>query len=120
MVRTIRDRIYENTKRLSREEFVAFIRREAAIVTTEATRPVDLSDGSDNIFADLGLPDADGLLVKADLAIEIGRVLDERRLPKSEAARVLRTSQPRISDLRRGKLEGFTIDRLLRFLNALD
>jgi predicted XRE-type DNA-binding protein len=74
----------------------------------------------DNVFADLGLPDAGDLLAKADLAIEIGRVLDERSISQSEAARVLRTSQPRISELRRGKLEGFTIDRLLRFLNALD
>jgi predicted XRE-type DNA-binding protein len=79
-----------------------------------------VTEGSGNVFADLGLPDAGELLVKADLAIEIGRVIDERGLPQSEAARILRTSQPRISDLRRGKLEGFTIDRLLRFLNALD
>lgn len=64
---------------------------------------------SGNVFADLGLPDAADLLVKADLAIEIGRVLDERGLSQAQAARALRTSQPRISDLRRGKLEGFTI-----------
>jgi predicted XRE-type DNA-binding protein len=69
-------------------------------------------EGSGNVFADLGLPDAAELPVKADLAIEIGRVLDERDLTQSEAARILRTSQPRISDLRisdlrRGKLEGF-------------
>lgn len=75
---------------------------------------------SGNVFADLGLPDAPELLAKADLAIEIGRVLDERGLSQSEAARLLRTSQPRISDLRRGWLEGFTLDRLVRFLNALD
>jgi predicted XRE-type DNA-binding protein len=79
-----------------------------------------VTEGSGNVFADLGLPDAGELLVKADLAIEIGRVIDPRGLPQSEAVRILRTSQPRISDLRRGKLEGFTIDRLLRFLNALD
>ncbi|HYH81478.1 MAG TPA: helix-turn-helix transcriptional regulator [Longimicrobium sp.] len=72
------------------------------------------------MFADLGLPNAPELLAKADLAIEIGRMLDERRLSQAEAARLLRTSQPRISDLRRGKLEGFTLDRLVRFLNALD
>ena len=75
---------------------------------------------SGNVFADLGLPDAPELLAKADLAIEIGRVLDERELSQGEAARLLRTSQPRISDLRRGRLEGFTLDRLVRFLNALD
>ncbi len=79
-----------------------------------------VTESSGNVFADLGLPDAADLLVKADLAIEIRRVLDERELSQAQAARILRTSQPRISDLRRGKLEGFTIDRLLRFLNALD
>ncbi len=75
---------------------------------------------SGNVFADLGLDDPVFLLAKADLAIEIGRVLDERGLSQAQAARLLRTSQPRISDLRRGRLEGFTLDRLVRFLNALD
>ena len=81
---------------------------------------IEVKESSGNVFADLGLPDAGELLAKADLAIEISRVLDERSLSQSEAARILGTSQPRISDLRRGKLESFTIDRLLRFLNALD
>jgi predicted XRE-type DNA-binding protein len=72
-----------------------------------------------NVFADLGLPDAGELLAKADLAIEIGRLLDERGLSQVEAAKLLRTSTPRISDLRRGDLQGFTIDRLFRFLNTL-
>jgi len=79
-----------------------------------------ITPSSGNVFEDLGLPDAAELLVKADLAIEIGKVLDARGWPQAQAARVLRTSQPRISDLRRGKLEGFTIDRLLRFLTTLD
>lgn len=79
-----------------------------------------ITPSSGNVFEDLGLPDAAELLVKADLAIEIGRVLDGRGLSQAQSARVLRTSQPRISDLRRGKLEGFTIDRLLRFLTTLD
>ncbi|MBV9109402.1 MAG: XRE family transcriptional regulator [Gemmatimonadetes bacterium] len=79
-----------------------------------------VTPSSGNVFADLGLPDAPELLAKADLAIEIARVLDERGFSQAEAARLLHTSQPRISDLRRGKLDGFTFDRLLRFLNALD
>jgi predicted XRE-type DNA-binding protein len=47
-----------------------------------------------DVFEDLGLPVAAELLVKADLAIEIGRVLDGRGLSQAQAARVLRTSQP--------------------------
>ena len=81
---------------------------------------VHVISSSGNVFADLNLPDAAMLLAKADLAIEIGRVLDERGLSQAEAAKLLHTSQPRISDLRRGRLEGFTLDRLVRFLNALD
>jgi len=81
---------------------------------------MDVIMGSGNVFADLQLPDAGFLLARADLAIEIGRVLDERGLSQAEAAKLLGTSQPRISDLRRGRLEGFTLDRLVRFLNALD
>lgn len=81
---------------------------------------MQIRPSSGNVFADLDLPDAVFLLAKADLAIEIGRVLEERGLSQAEAARLLRTSQPRISDLRRGRLEGFTLDRLVRFLNALD
>ena len=81
---------------------------------------MDVLPSSGNVFADLGLPGASELLARADLAIEIGRMLDDRGLSQAEAARLLRTSQPRISDLRRGELEGFTLDRVVCFLNALD
>jgi predicted XRE-type DNA-binding protein len=78
-----------------------------------------ITDGSANVFADLGLADADELLAKADLAIAIVRRVEERGLTQADAARLLRTTQPRISDLRRGRLERFSIDTLLRLLTRV-
>jgi len=75
--------------------------------------------GGANVFADLDLPDADDLLGKARLAAAIGALIEERGLTQREAARLLGASQPTVSNLVRGRLSGFSLDRLLRFLNAL-
>ncbi|HET8656738.1 MAG TPA: helix-turn-helix transcriptional regulator [Longimicrobiaceae bacterium] len=77
------------------------------------------TESSGNVFADLGLPDADELLSKADLAIQISRIIDERALTQAQAAELLGIDQPKVSALVRGRLEGFSIERLTRFLNAL-
>lgn len=74
---------------------------------------------SGNVFADLGLPESDELLAKADLAIRIGGIIDERELTQAEAAELLGVDQPKVSALVRGRLEGFSLERLTRFLNAL-
>jgi len=74
---------------------------------------------SGNVFADLGLPDADELLAKADLAIEIRHIIEERGLTQAEAADLMGVDQPKVSALVRGKLDGFSMERLYRFLNAL-
>jgi len=75
---------------------------------------------SGNVFADLALPDADEALVKAELARRIGRILHQRRLTQHQAATLLGLDQPKVSALLRGKLQGFSLERLLRFLTALD
>ncbi len=80
---------------------------------------VRVTSSSGNVFADLGLPDSDQLLVKADLAIEVARVLEERDLTQAEAAEIMGVDQPKVSALVRGRLEGFSLERLYRFLNAL-
>lgn len=72
-----------------------------------------------NIFADLGLPNADEELAKVDLAFEIGEVIAERGLTQAEAAEIMGVDQPKVSALVRLKLDGFSMDRLYRFLNAL-
>ena len=76
-------------------------------------------EGSSNVFSDLGLPDADELLAKAQLASAISDIIDDRKLTQTEAADLLGTTQPKVSNLVRGRLEGFSLERLARFLNSL-
>lgn len=80
---------------------------------------IKVTPSSGNVFADLGLPDADQLLAKADLAIEISKIIDERELTQAEAAEIMGVDQPKVSALVRGRLDGFSMERLYRFLNAL-
>ncbi len=75
---------------------------------------------SGNVFEDLGLPRSDELIAKAALANQIASIVTHRHLTQSEAARILGTRQPKVSDLFAGRLDGFSIERLIRFLNALD
>jgi predicted XRE-type DNA-binding protein len=75
--------------------------------------------GSGNVFADLGLPNADELLIKAELAHQISELIEARQLTQIAAAELLGIDQPKVSALVRGKLSGFSIERLFRFLNAL-
>lgn len=77
-------------------------------------------DSSGNIFEDLGLPNPEERLAKAELARVIRNVIRERGLTQAQAADVLGVKQPDVSDLTRGKLARFSMERLERFLNALD
>jgi predicted XRE-type DNA-binding protein len=72
-----------------------------------------------NVFEDLGLPNSDELLIKAQLAHQISELIEMRHLTQSDAAKLLGVDQPKVSALMRGKLSGFSTDRLFRFLNAL-
>ena len=72
-----------------------------------------------NVFADLRLPKPDDLLAKAELAVRIIQEIERRRLTQSEAAAVLGVDQPKVSALKQGKLSGFSIERLIRFLLLL-
>lgn len=79
--------------------------------------PVEESSG--NVFADLGLSDPEERLAKADLAIAISREIESRDLTQAEAADLLGVAQPDVSNLMRGRLVGYSIERLTRLLNAL-
>jgi len=79
-----------------------------------------VTKGSGNVFRDLGLPDADLLQAKANLVHQIYALIEDRGLTQMQAADVLRVTQPKISALLYGRLDGFSMDRLVRFLNALD
>lgn len=75
--------------------------------------------GSGNVFEDLGHPRAAEALVKAELARKIGALIEKRRLTQAAAAEVLQIDQPKVSALVRGRLAGFSLDRLVRFLVLL-
>ena len=79
----------------------------------------DYEEGSDNIFKDLGLPNAEEHLIKAQLVLKIDTVMKKRRLKQVEAARLLGVRQPDISKMLRGEFRQFSVERLLRFLVAL-
>ena len=84
-------------------------------------KPTDtaVERGSGNVFADLGFPDADVHLVKADLVSRIDDIVRDRGLTQTEAARLMGLSQPDVSRLLRGDFREYSLERLLRLLNAL-
>src|SRR5947209_3478238 len=89
-------------------------RKRASVKTEETIEP-----SSGNVFADLGLKNPEDLLAKAELVQRISDIIVERKLTQAKAAKLLGIDQPKVSALLRGKLEGFSLDRLFRFLNAL-
>lgn len=84
------------------------------------SQPDEVLESSGNVFADLEMDEPEEMLAKAELARRIGNILKRRRLTQAQAATLLGIDQPKVSALLRGKLAGFSTDRLLRFLMALD
>jgi len=82
-----------------------------------ANREYTASSG--NVFADLHLPGADDLLAKAELTAKIIAEIQRRRMTQAQAAALLGIDQPKVSALKQGKLAGFSIERLMRFLLLL-
>lgn len=80
-------------------------------------KPYEISSG--NVFADLGLPHPEERLAKAELAHKIITAIERRGLTQAGAAKLLEVDQPKISALKRGRLAGFSLDRLVRFLVLL-
>jgi phage-related protein/predicted XRE-type DNA-binding protein len=76
--------------------------------------------GTGNVFADLGFPDAVERKAKLRLAYALNQVLAGRRLSQADAAKVLGVTQPKVSALRHYKLAGFSVERLMNLLTALD
>jgi predicted XRE-type DNA-binding protein len=76
--------------------------------------------GSDNVLADLGVEGAEELSIKVQLAVAMNRIIQGRHLKQAEIAALLGISQPRVSGLVNYKLDGFSVERLMHFLTALD
>jgi predicted XRE-type DNA-binding protein len=67
---------------------------------------MEIEEGSTNVYADLGRPDADEMLIKAQLATKIGEIIKRRRLTQVEAAEIIGMPQPKLSGLLRGQFRG--------------
>ena len=74
---------------------------------------------SGNVFADLGLPDAEEKQTKVRLAVAINQIIEGMGLSQTAAAERLHLNQPKISALANYRLNGFSVERLIHFLNAL-
>lgn len=79
----------------------------------------DVFVGSGNVFADIGVPNADEHLIKAKLVFKIDHIMKERRLKQVDAAAMLGVKQPDVSKMLCGDFRQFSVERLLRFLVAL-
>jgi predicted XRE-type DNA-binding protein len=82
-------------------------------------RIVRVSEGSGNVFADLGLPNPEQELLKAQLTLQIHTILKDSGMTQVEIAKILGVQQPQVSLLMRNRAGNFSIGRLMEFLTAL-
>jgi predicted XRE-type DNA-binding protein len=80
---------------------------------------IEAETSSGNVFADLGLPNPEQELLKAQLMLQIYRIVKHRKLTQAEAGEVLGIKQPHVSGLMRGLSGNFSVERLMDFLAAL-
>jgi predicted XRE-type DNA-binding protein len=80
----------------------------------------DITEGTGNVFAALGLADAADRHTKTRLAMAVNAILKERRLKQTDAAAILGIPQPKVSALANYRLDHFSVEKLISFLNALD
>jgi predicted XRE-type DNA-binding protein len=90
------------------------------MASKSAERKEPVTRGTGNVFADLGFPDAAERQAKLRLAYALNQVLEARKLSQADAAKVLGVTQPKVSALRHYKLAGFSVERLMNLLTALD
>jgi predicted XRE-type DNA-binding protein len=83
-------------------------------------RRIKIEVGSGNIFVDLGLPDAEELLLKAQIVVTLRRLIKARNLTQTAAAKRIGIGQPDLSNVMRGRYRGYSAERLMRMLTAFD
>lgn len=82
-------------------------------------KKIKVTKSSGNVFADIGIPNADEHFVKAEIVLDIAARIKAKGLTQAQAAKVMGLSQPDVSKLLRGNFAGYTLDRLFSFLRAL-
>ena len=80
---------------------------------------IEVEASSGNVFADLGLPDADKLQIKSGLTVEIAKAIRDRGFTQAEAAKRMGLTQPKVSSLLRGEFSNFSERKLMDCLNRL-
>ncbi len=85
----------------------------------QQSEETELEMSSGNVFADLGIANPEEELTKAKLVWEIEQIIKEKKLTQVEAAKFMGINQPKVSALICRKLDGFSVERLIHFLNAL-
>lgn len=78
-----------------------------------------VESSSGNVFADLGLPNAEERLLKAELTSRIAQLIEKKGWTQTQAAVRMKLDQPKVSRLLRGHLSGFSVDRLFAILNRI-
>lgn len=86
----------------------------------QANMANDITEGTGNVFADLGLPEAGDRQTKTRLAMAVNALLKERRIKQTDAAAILHIPQPKVSALANYKLDQFSVEKLMTFLNDLE
>ena len=81
---------------------------------------IEFIEGSGNVFADLGLSNPEERLLKSEIAIGLENAIDELGWTQTKAAEVLGISQPQVSNIFRGRLRHFSVERLLNLMAKLD
>jgi predicted XRE-type DNA-binding protein len=89
------------------------------MVKKREPKDICVTEGSGNVFADLGFAEPEEELTKAQLASHIRRILERRRLTQTAAAELMGIDQPKVSALLNGRLANFSSERLMRLLTAL-
>lgn len=82
-------------------------------------KDIEYTESSGNVFSDLGIPNPEEAVAKAEVTLKICEIIKKKKLTQAQAAKILKISQPKVSLLLRGYLTNFSLERLLRFLNGL-
>lgn len=87
---------------------------------SEENIQIEFTPSSGNVFADMGLEDAEELLTRAKLGVAVRRIIENRNLKQQEIAELLKIKQPEVSNIMKGKYHLFSEARLFGFLNRLE
>ena len=79
----------------------------------------EIEKGSTNVYADLGMSDAEGMLVKAQLAAKIAEIIKQRKMTQSQASALLGIPQPKLSNMLNGRFRGISEAKMLECLTRL-